>query len=174
MERWGRPTNMPMDISKDHELPMSMHEDPDEDNTTEVTKDTMDNMEPTQNRNCTGGLENNPLPHKTNTALASHEVHTDEPIKDDEADLDTDTPETDEKDLTTAIKEVDRQSNGPSNIVGEFENLTNKPRIIDVEEEEDNPEEETDKIITGKSKKPNNQARIIDPESDNSEDKTAE
>jgi hypothetical protein len=28
MERWGRPTNMPMDISKGHELPMSMHDDP--------------------------------------------------------------------------------------------------------------------------------------------------
>ena len=176
MEKWGRPTNMPMDISKGHELPMMMHVDPDEDNTTEVPEDTMDTMEPTQNRKSTGGLEHNPLLHKTNTALASHEVQTetDEPIEDDEADLDTNTPETDERALADTIKEVDRQSNGPSTIMGEVKNPTNKPRIIDVEEEENDPEEETDKIITGKFKKPTNQAHIIDLESDSSEDDTDE
>jgi hypothetical protein len=42
-------------------------------------------------------------------------------------------------------------------------------------EEEDNPEEETDKIITtGKFKKPTNWAHIIDLESDSSEDETDE
>jgi hypothetical protein len=175
-ERWGRPTNMPRDMSKDHKLPMTVHDEPDEDSTTAVTEDTMDTMEPTQNRKSTGGLEQNPLPHKTNTALAPHEVQTetDEPIEDDEADLDINTPETDERDLTAAIKEVDRQSNGPSTIVDEVKNPTNQPRIIDVEEEENNPEEETDKIITGKFKKPTNKARIIDLESESSEDETDE
>jgi hypothetical protein len=59
--------------------------------------------------------------------------------------------------------------------MGEVKNTTNQPRILDVEEEEDNPEEETDKIITtGKFKKQTNRAQIIDLESDNSEDETDE
>ena len=42
-----------------------------------------------------------------------------------------------------------------------------------MEEEEENPEEETDKIITmGKFKKPTNRAHILDLESDSSEDET--
>ena len=90
---------MPVDMSKGHELPMTMHDNPDGDISTEVTEDTMETTEPTQNRKSTGGLEQNPLPHNTNTALAPHEVQTetDEPIEDDEADLDTNTPETDER-----------------------------------------------------------------------------
>jgi hypothetical protein len=58
--------------------------------------------------------------------------------------------------------------------MGEVKNPTNKPCIIDVEEEENNPEEETDKIITGKFKNPTNKAHIIDLESDSSEDETDE
>jgi hypothetical protein len=177
MERWRKPTNMPVDMYKGYEKPMTMYDDPGENNTTEVPEDTMDTMEPTQNRKSTGGLEHNLLLHKTNTALATHEVQTetDEPIGDNEADLDTNTPETDERALADTIKEVDRQSNGPSTIMGEVKNTTNQPRILDVEEEEDNPEEETDKIITtGKFKKQTNRAQIIDLESDNSEDETDE
>jgi hypothetical protein len=41
MGRWERPNNMPMDTPKDHKLLMSTHEDPDEDN---ITKETMDTM----------------------------------------------------------------------------------------------------------------------------------
>jgi hypothetical protein len=140
MERWERPNN--------------------------TTKDTMEPMVRSQNRNCTGGTKQNPLPYKTNTALASQEVRTDVPNEDDEADLDTNTPETDERVSTTTVKEVDRQSNGTSDITGKFKNLTNQPRFIDAEEEEDDPEEETNKI--------NNQADIIDLEDDNSEDETDE
>jgi len=160
-----------MDTSKDHELPMSMHEDPDDDNTT---KDTMEPMEPSQDRNCMGRPKQNPFPYKTNTALASHEVRTDEPTEDDEADLDTNTPKTDVRDIPTATKEVDRQSNGTSNTVDKFKTLTNQPCIIDVEEEEDDPEKEINKIITGESKKHTNQACIIDLEDDSSEDETDE
>jgi hypothetical protein len=36
---------------------MTMHDDPDEDISTEVTEDTMETTEPTQNRKSTGGLE---------------------------------------------------------------------------------------------------------------------
>ena len=67
---------MPVDISKGHVLPMTMHDDPDEDISTEVTEDTMETTEPTKNRKSTGGIEQNLLLHKTNTALASHEVQT--------------------------------------------------------------------------------------------------
>jgi hypothetical protein len=75
MERWGRPSNTPVGISKGHKMPMTMHDDPDEDISTEVNEETMGNpskmwtvltltkpnrtkatTEPTQNRKSTGGL----------------------------------------------------------------------------------------------------------------------
>jgi hypothetical protein len=126
----------------------------------------METTEPTQNRKSTGGLEQNLLLHKTNTALASNEVQTvtDEPNEDDEAEPDTNTPEADERAIAATIKEVNRHSNGPFTIIGEVKNPTNQPHIIDAEEE-DNPEEETDKIITtGKFKKSTNQPHVTNEE----------
>jgi hypothetical protein len=55
-----------------------------------------------------------------------------------------------------------------------FKRPTNQPHIIDVEDE-DNPEEETDKITTmGEFKIPPARPHIINVESDNSEDETDE
>jgi hypothetical protein len=78
MGRWERPNNMSMDTPKDHVLPMSMHEDPDEDNTN---KETMDTMKLSRNRNCIEGLKQNPLPYKTNPALRHTRVEQMNPLK---------------------------------------------------------------------------------------------
>jgi hypothetical protein len=203
VERWGRPSNTPVDMSKVAEMPMTMHDDPYEDISAEVTEETMGNTskmwtaltltkpnrtmattELTRNRKSTRGPEQDLLLdktsikswHKTNTALALNEVQTetDEPNKDKEAEPDDNTPEANERALAVAIREVDRHSNDLLTIMSGFKKPPNQPHIIDVEDE-DNPEEETDEITTmGKFKIPPARPHIIIMESDNSEDETDE
>jgi hypothetical protein len=126
-----------VDISKVAKMPMTMHDDPDEDISAEVTEETMENTskrwtaltltkpnrtaattEPTQNSNSNRGPKQDLLPdktsikswHKTNTVLALDEVHTDTDKEATDPEPDDNTPNADEGAFAATIREVDTPS----------------------------------------------------------------
>jgi hypothetical protein len=175
-EKWGRPNNTPVDMSKVAKTPMAMRDDPDEDISAEGTEETMENTskrwtalpttkpnrnaattEQTQNSNSTRGPEQDLLLdktsikswHKTNTTLALDGVHT----------------ETDEPDTDKEATGTEPDDNTPKANEGAF-----AATIREVDKHSNEPLT----IISG-FKKPTNQPHIIDVEDDDkTEEETAE